>query len=307
MTQINIDEDAASLRKAMKGLGTDEDTIIKIVANRTNSQRQQIKISFKNQFNRDLISDLKSELRGKLEDAIIALFTEPIEYDCIQLKKAMKGAGTDEDTLIEIIATRPNNYLQQLHKKYREIYNKELISDIHNELSGELRDLMTSLLQGARDNESKFDEKTCIEKAEKLYKAGEGKIGTNEKVFYDILIKSSPNEIIGINNEYCKISKKNLIQAIDSEFSGKVKKLLKTAVYGIVNPSEYFATRVREAVKGLGTNDKLLMRILITRDEIDMPQIKEAYKRLYDRDLVNDVKNDLSGDYKKLMVELCSH
>ena len=38
-----------------------------------------------------------------------------------------------------------------------------------------------------------------------------------------------------------------------------------------------------------------------------MPQIKEAYKRLYDRDLVNDVKNDLSGDYKKLMVELCSH
>ena len=83
MTEVNIDEDASSLRKAMKGLGTDEDTIIKIVANRTNAQRQKIKESFKNQFNRDLISDLKSELRGKLEDAIIALFTEPIEYDCI--------------------------------------------------------------------------------------------------------------------------------------------------------------------------------------------------------------------------------
>jgi len=238
---------------------------------------------------------------------MIALFTEPIEYDCDQLKKAMKGAGTNEDTLIEIIATRPNSHIQQIHKKYREMFNKELISDIHDELSGELRDLMTSLLQGARDDQSKFDEKSCIEKAEKLYKAGEGKIGTNEQIFYDILIKSSPNEIIAINNEYSKISKKNLIQAIDSEFSGKIKKLLKTAVYGIVNPSEYFATRVREAVKGLGTNDKLLMRILISRDEIDMPQIKEAYHRLYNRDLVDDVKNDLSGDYKKLMVELCSH
>ncbi len=307
MTEVNIEEDAAALRKAMKGLGTDEDAIIKIVANRTNAQRQKIKESFKNQFNRDLIKDLKSELRGKLEDAMIALFTEPIEYDCDQLKKAMKGAGTNEDTLIEIIATRPNSHIQQIHKKYREMFNKELISDIHDELSGELRDLMTSLLQGARDDQSKFDEKSCIEKAEKLYKAGEGKIGTNEQIFYDILIKSSPNEIIAINNEYCKISKKNLIQAIDSEFSGKIKKLLKTAVYGIVNPSEYFATRVREAVKGLGTNDKLLMRILISRDEIDMPQIKEAYHRLYNRDLVDDVKNDLSGDYKKLMVELCSH
>ena len=307
MTEVNIEEDAAALRKAMKGLGTDEDAIIKIVANRTNAQRQKIKESFKNQFNRDLIKDLKSELRGKLEDAMIALFTEPIEYDCDQLKKAMKGAGTNEDTLIEIIATRPNSHIQQIHKKYREMFNKELISDIHDELSGELRDLMTSLLQGARDDQSKFDEKSCIEKAEKLYKAGEGKIGTNEEIFYDILIKSSPNEIIAINNEYSKISKKNLIQAIDSEFSGKIKKLLKTAVYGIVNPSEYFATRVREAVKGLGTNDKLLMRILISRDEIDMPQIKEAYHRLYNRDLVDDVKNDLSGDYKKLMVELCSH
>ena len=307
MTEVNIEEDAAALRKAMKGLGTDEDAIIKIVANRTNAQRQKIKESFKNQFNRDLIKDLKSELRGKLEDAMIALFTEPIEYDCDQLKKAMKGAGTNEDTLIEIIATRPNSHIQQIHKKYREMFNKELISDIHDELSGELRDLMTSLLQGARDDQSKFDEKSCIEKAEKLYKAGEGKIGTNEQIFYDILIKSSPNEIIAINNEYCKISKKNLIQAIDGEFSGKIKKLLKTAVYGIVNPSEYFATRVREAVKGLGTNDKLLMRILISRDEIDMPQIKEAYHRLYNRDLVDDVKNDLSGDYKKLMVELCSH
>jgi annexin A7/11 len=307
MTEVNIEEDAAALRKAMKGLGTDEDAIIKIVANRTNAQRQKIKESFKNQFNRDLIKDLKSELRGKLEDAMIALFTEPIEYDCDQLKKAMKGAGTNEDTLIEIIATRPNSHIQQIHKKYREMFNKELISDIHDELSGELRDLMTSLLQGARDDQSKFDEKSCIEKAEKLYKAGEGKIGTNEQIFYDILIKSSPNEIIAINNEYSKISKKNLIQAIDSEFSGKIKKLLKTAVYGIVNPSDYFATRVREAVKGLGTNDKLLMRILISRDEIDMPQIKEAYHRLYNRDLVDDVKNDLSGDYKKLMVELCSH
>ena len=49
------------------------------------------------------------------------------------------------------------------------------------------------------------------------------------------------------------------------------------------------------------------MRILISRDEIDMPQIKEAYKRLYGKDMVNDIKNDLSGDYKKMMIELCSH
>ena len=33
--------DAAALRKAMEGFGTDEDALIKIVANRSNAQRQK--------------------------------------------------------------------------------------------------------------------------------------------------------------------------------------------------------------------------------------------------------------------------
>ena len=36
---------------------------------------------------------------------MIALFTEPIEYDADQLREGMKGLGINEDTLIEIIAS----------------------------------------------------------------------------------------------------------------------------------------------------------------------------------------------------------
>ena len=96
VNQNQVDADAAALRKAMKGLGTDEKAIIQIVANRTNAQRQAMIVSFKRQFNRDLIKDLKSELSGKFEDAIIALFEDPITYDCKSLFQAMKGAGTNE-------------------------------------------------------------------------------------------------------------------------------------------------------------------------------------------------------------------
>ena len=107
--QAKVDADAAALRKAMKGIGTDEKAIIQIIANRTNRERLAMIDSFKKQFNRDLIKDLKSELSGKFEDATLALFMSPVDYDCWSLKKAMKGLGTNEDTLIEILATRTNN------------------------------------------------------------------------------------------------------------------------------------------------------------------------------------------------------
>ena len=89
INQKKVDEDAAALRKAMKGLGTDEQSIIDIVGNSTNRERLAMIESFKRQFNRDLIADLKSELSGHFKDAIKALFKDPIEYDCYSLNKSL--------------------------------------------------------------------------------------------------------------------------------------------------------------------------------------------------------------------------
>ena len=291
----------------MKGLGTDEKAIIQIVANRTNAQRQAMIVSFKRQFNRDLIKDLKSELSGKFEDAIIALFEDPITYDCKSLFQAMKGAGTNEDTLIEILSTRPNYYINQIKQRYQQLYNVPLEKRLNEELSGDLKNLMLTLASGTRGENQMPNQNDCMNKAQQLYKAGEGKLGTNEKVFYEIITRSSPQELYMINQCYIQIGKgSDLIKAINNEFSGNLKKLLSTLVYSSINPSEYFATRVKHAIKG-GTKNTLLIRILVTRDEIDMPQIKMAYQRLYGKDMVQAIKNEISGDYKRLLVELCSH
>ena len=303
----DIDRDVDALRKAMKGDGTDEDAIIKIVANRNNTQRQQLKYYYNQKFKRDLIADLKSELSGKFEDAVLALFDDPYVYDAKSLRKAMKGAGTDEDTCIEILCTRPNWYLRNIITAYGNLFKADLIKDIQSDFSGNLQKILVSILNCSRSENAQPNHQIIENYAQQLIKGGIKRLGTDEKLFIDILTKCSTQELQYLSQVYQQLAKESLLKSIDKEFSGNLKKTLKTIILANTTPSEYFASRVFEAIKGAGTNDRLLMRILITRDEVDMPQIKACYKQMYGKDMVQVVKSETSGDYKKLLVELCDH
>ena len=218
----------------------------------------------------------------------------------------MKGLGTNEDTLIEIIASRPPHILRAIIAKFKEKYNRDLEADVKSETSGTLRKLLIALLQCGRGTNTNPNPTQCAEIAQEIFKAGEKKLGTDESIFNKYFCTLSPHELAAVSREYHKLSGHTILQAIDKEFSGDSKKTLKTIVYATLSPSEYFATRVNDAIKGLGTKDHLLIRVLVTRSEIDMPQIKQYYKQLYGKDMVQAVKSDISGEYQSLMVQLIS-
>ena len=298
--------DADVLKAAFKGVGCDKKKIIEVTVNRTNAQRMQIKEAYKAAYGRDLMKDLKSELHGHLEDGVLALFTDPIEYDADELRAAMKGIGTNEDTLIEIISSRPPQVLRRVIEKYKEKFNRDLEADVKSETSGTLRTLLIALLQCNRGSNTNPNQAQCAEIAQEIYKAGEKKLGTDESTFNKYFCTLSPHELAAVSREYHKLTGHTILQAIDKEFSGDSKKTLKTIVYATLSPSEYFATRVKDAIKGLGTKDHLLIRVLVSRSETDMPQIKQYYRQLYGKDMVADIKGDVSGEYQNLLVSLVS-
>ena len=51
-SNFDANRDADALRKAMKGLGTDEKTLISILGNRDTAQRLQIKTAFQSKHGR---------------------------------------------------------------------------------------------------------------------------------------------------------------------------------------------------------------------------------------------------------------
>ncbi len=307
IAQNLLDQDCHALRKAMKGLGTDEDAIINILTSRPMAHRYMLKQRYKALLGRDLVKDLKSELSGRFEDACLAMLESPYELDCRSLYEAMARLGTNEATLIEIIATRPTHQLYQDKILFQQLYNRDLVKYVESETSGHFRRVLVAMLQCQRHElDYPLNLPELQMEAQRLYQAGAARWGTDESVFTRIFATRSPLEIATIAQNYKQLSGIDLYTSLQKEFSGNVEKLLKAIFYASINPAEWFATRVRNALEGAGTKDKQLMRIIISRAEIDLREIKQAYFRLYNRDMVADIRSDTSGDYRKILTAICT-
>ena len=305
-SDFNPEQDCQILRNAVHGIGTDEKAIINIIVNRNAAQRAIIRNCYKSCYGKDLIKRLKEDTSGNFKQVIAGMFMTPAEYDAMCLYKAMKGLGTSEGVLIEIIGTRTNEELREIRDVFEREYKGTLENWIKGDTSGNFKNLLVALLQGERSMNPNPDPNMCQNDAQALYNAGEGRWGTDEPTFIKIFSKRSAAEIAMINDCYIRLRGKGLLRAIDKEFSGDIKKLLQTVVGGLLDRPGYFATRIRESVKGLGTNDSKLVRVIVSRSEKDLGLIKQAYQRIYNRDMLHDVRDDTSGYYRDILTGLIS-
>ena len=304
---FDVLEDTKKLIDFIKGKNKDDNALIKLVISKTNKERLQMKDEYNSTQNSDIIEDLKSAYSGHFKDVLVGLFYSPLDYDCYQIRKAVKGLGTDEEALIEILTTRTSEKIEQMKLRYKEMFpGRDMVEDIKSDTSGSFWTVLKALLENKRNSTTNPDLEDCQNCAQKLYDSGINKKNTLE-TFTEILTQKSKEEIITIGKIYHKMSQSNILADIKNLFSGDTKKLFTGIVFGLLSPSEYFAELVRDAVKGLGTKDTTLLRIMVTRDEIDMPQIKQFYRQKYDKDMVDDIKDDTSGSYRKILVALATH
>uniref|UniRef100_A0A9J8BEC3 Annexin n=2 Tax=Cyprinus carpio TaxID=7962 RepID=A0A9J8BEC3_CYPCA len=276
---FNANNDAEVLYKAMKGLGTDEAAILQLLTARSNAQRQEIKAAYKTLHGKDLVDNLKSELGGKFESLIVALMIPPIMYDVKCLRDAIKGAGTDEKVLVEILASRSPNEVSQIKSLYKRgncVCFGCVILDF---------DFVFSFLA--------------------LFAAGEQKFGTDEGQFITILGNRSNAHLRKVFEEYRKLSGYEIEESIQRETSGTLQEVLLAVVKCARSVPGYFADSLYSAMKGAGTDDKTLIRIMASRSEVDMLDIRAEFRKRFATSLHKMIQGDTSGDYRKALLLLC--
>ncbi|CDI98574.1 annexin [Echinococcus multilocularis] len=311
---MDASEDANELEKAMKGIaiiGTDEKKIISILANRTVQQRQEIARAYKATYGKDLQGRLRRRLSGDIRRAVLCSFYDKAHVNAKACYKSIRGPGTDEQILIDVICTSDNAEIYSLKRAYRDILLEEgqnavrhnLEADVKGDVRGDLEFVLVALLQGKR--ETAFIQAQVNKDAEALYTGGEKKLGTDESLFTRILVTRSFKSIRAINEAYKKLAGHDLLRAIEKETSGDYMRALITIVKTAVNKNECIADILYNCMAGAGTHDDNLIRVIMAYSETSLAEIQRVFNIKYTRKNLREmVKDDTSGNYKKFLLAI---
>jgi len=300
----NLEQMSIKFHDSLYRKKIDEETIVSILSTTSNLDRQIIRLFYKKKFPNLIQKDIQTQLSGDFGKLVLNLFDLPYEYDARELHRSLTSFSKDEKAIIEIIITRPRSHLTLVQKIYKKFYNVSLKNDILNLSDKTFSEFLITILASNRPSGLTIKPNDAYNIAKDIIKNGVKQYGKNVNLFKQVFVDRSREDLIMISRAFYDLYKKNLYDVIDNEISGTNKKLIKDILFGLITPAQWFAKKAYKAMKGAGTDDKTLIRVIVSRAEIDMEDIRDYYFRDRNTDLRNDIDGDCSGSYGQLLMNL---
>ncbi|KAJ4834983.1 hypothetical protein Tsubulata_019270, partial [Turnera subulata] len=352
-----------ALRKAFEGWGTCEKAIISILGHRNAAQRRQIRAAYEELFHEDLVKRLESELKGDFEKAVYRWILDPEDRDAVLANVAIKKSG-DYHVIAEIACVLSPEELLAVRRAYQARYKHSLEEDVAAHTSGDLRkaclistralfeqivcicitndsdddwflfllvwQLLVGLVTAYRYQGTEVNARLANSDADILHDAIKDKAFNHEEVIR-ILTTRSKVQLLATFNRYRDDHGTSLHKALSGEHED-FKTVLNIAVRCIRDHKKYFEEVLRNVIKRVGTDEDALTRVIVTRAEKDLKDIKDlyykenstdekaitwilghrnatqrkeirdTYQHLYNESLIDRLHSELSGDFGKAVI-----
>jgi len=289
-SNFHPDRDAKEIQAALEK--KDAGTLVRILTNRSNAQRQLIAKTFEDTTQKDLAAGVKKALAGDLETLLLELLMPSLEYEAHRLQQAMAGLGTDEETLMEILCTRSGKQLQEISAAYTYLYKKDLEKELKGETSGDFAKLVVALLN--KENIAGGVQRDI----QSLSTSLNGK-KADAGPWIEILTSRDSDHLnkvlMGLELE----SGQMLDQALEKRFTGDIRLGLRVLVQCIQSPDAYLAKRL--TTKKAST----VQGIMVSHCEEDLLCIRAAYLKLTGTSLYTALQTQFKGDYLQALLAIC--
>ena len=304
-------------------------TIIEILNTTTNEERQLIRSYYKKTYNQPIQMDINAKLSENyrlLSEVCINMFDTPYEYDARELNKILSVVmGAEEDNIIEIFCTRPKDYLEIVDIAYKNFFEISLKEEIQNQFQKQFASFLLAIMETERPLEQTISLDEAKEIAQDIVEKGYKAYATDVNLFKKTFLEKSREDLILISRVFNENEQNNLYDAFEEEkieqkslfdekeeekkLRNKNIKLIKGIMFCVIAPAQFFAKKCIGALSGFSTDINTLIRVLITREEIDMDAIRDYYFKETNSDLTKDIENEYicqSDEIGKILIEISS-
>ncbi|CAO2837368.1 unnamed protein product [Amaranthus hypochondriacus] len=299
-------DDAHVIKKACKGLGTDEKAIISLLGHRNACQIKLIKLAYQEVYQQDLIEQLKCEISGDFEKAICQWVLDPIERDAILIHEALDKGKPNYSLVVEIVSTKLPEELLTVKRAYHKVYKRALEEDVASHTNGKIRKFLVGIVSTYKYHGDEIDEIIAHSDANILHDEIQDKDSIHDEIIR-IISTRSKQQLLATFNHFKDIHGTSISRALRNSTNSQEHdffQTLRVAIKCIVNPPKYFAKILRNAIVGLETDEDVVTRVIITRAEIDLKEIKELYMLRNNKSLDQAIAEDTSGDYRTFLLTL---
>ncbi|KAH3765905.1 annexin 3 [Pelomyxa schiedti] len=269
-------EDAQKFHTWLHGNPGSECAQANLFASRPRAHMQLVAMSYNQQFGHTL----ESELRGcpAFNGCMAALCKAHGEFLADTIHEAVHGRGANE-AFIDVLTQISSEELAELKEAWTRKYNSTLEGVVAGETTGDFQKTLLELLKGTRMPPGTVDESKIEAQAQRLFAAGEGRLGTDEDAFIDILTHSSAAHVQAVSKFYYKTYNHHSIQtAVKKETSGDFQRCL----LALCVPRDFYtAERIHHAIQSSTppkeADDALFIRLFCMNDHKTLGQAVVLY------------------------------
>lgn len=252
------------------------------------SDIQLIKHFYNIKYSRDLILDIRKNIKGNTKRFLIGILCDPLEYDCRNIEKSVsKLIQNDYNTVIEILATRTTDETKAIKENISVICPDFDIKKIFKTRDSWLNKFLFDLWNSKRSFSKKLSENECKIFA-KTFLSLENSNSMTFEVLNNYFIETSQQDFKKIAQYYFQISGKTILQYIKNNYNGYFGECLIAISYGMLCPYEYFYKKLDTAIEN--KDCKAIIRIIISRKN-DFKKIKQIYTEKKGKNIAEDILN----------------
>ncbi|KAK6119226.1 hypothetical protein DH2020_047041 [Rehmannia glutinosa] len=284
VSSMAASDELGSLTRAFSGLGVDENALITILGKWHPEQRQSFRKGSRDFFVEDErqferwddrhILQLRHEFL-RLKDAIVLWTMHPWERDARLLKESLYK-GPQYNVLVEIACTRSSEELLGARRAYHSLFDHSIEEDVAFHVHGPERKLLVGLLSSYRYEGPKVNAEVAKFEAKALSESASKKSLIEDEELVRILSTRSKPHLKAIYKHYKEISGNYLDEVLDTSLRYDVDEITKEAV----------------------------TRVIVTRADADMKQIKEEYHNKYGVNLSKRIEDVANGNYRDFLLTL---